>query len=251
MGTDIHSIAQIHRPSTRFNQLDIHQQPPALPVTWQTVAIGIADDPRSYDTFAMLANVRNGRGFAGVKTSDGFPVIHVQRGLPVDLGAEDDTVPIAMRDLVAAWDWDGNAVELNSKEARRVPYLGEDGSTMWLGDHSHSWCTLSELKVFVDNIASKFEARIHGVVNVSEYRAATAEGREFNSWCGMISGLGVVIVAEDQIDSVKDATHVYAQWLRNAAQHSWLRQIVAALELVASRCNVTADNVRFVYGFDS
>ncbi len=251
MGTDIHSIAQVRTPITRFSLLEVDEQPSSrLPGAWKTVAIGVAGDPRSYNTFAMLADVRNGTGFAGIKTSDGFPVIHEQRGLPDDLVVEDDHVAIKVSDLVAAWDWDGNLVSVESAEARRVRYL-DMGSTMWLGEHSQSWCTLKELKTFIDNVASKFEACIHGVVNVEEYRAAKADGREFNSWCGAISGPGVVVVDESQIDDVKDATHIQAAWTRNAVQSSWLRQIVAALEVVAKHCNVSDDDVRFIYGFDS
>ncbi len=249
MGTDIHSIAQVRTPITRFNLLD--EQPSArLPEAWKTVAIGVAGDPRSYNTFAMLADVRNGTGFAGIKTSDGFPVIHEQRGLPDDLSVEDDRVAVKVSDLVAAWDRDGNLVPVERAEARRVCYLDGD-STMWLGEHSQSWCTLKELKTFIDNVASKFEACIHGVVNIKEYRAAKAENREFNSWCGAISGPGVIVITESQIDDVKDATHVQAAWTRNAVQSCWLREIVAALEVVANRCNVSDDDVRFVYGFDS
>jgi hypothetical protein len=251
MGTDIHSIAQVHKPATRFNQLDVSEQPPTLPDVWQTTAIGIDGDPRSYNTFAMLADVRNGHGFAGVKTSDGFPVIHAPRSLPDDLVVENNYVPVVVADLVAAWDWNGKLVDINDKEARRVFYLNEDDSTMWLGEHSHSWCTLTELKTFVDNVASKFEACIHGVVDMTEYKTAKAENREFNSWSGDVWGHGVVVVDENQVDLVDNATHVRVSWTRNALENSRLPKIVAALEIVAQRCGVTDDNVRFVYGFDS
>lgn len=40
---------------------------------------------RNYDVFAVLADVRNGRGFAGCATGDGFNVIAQPRGLPVDM----------------------------------------------------------------------------------------------------------------------------------------------------------------------
>lgn len=92
MGTDIHSIAQVNRDGQ-----------------WQTVAVGIDGDQRSYNTFAMLANVRNGYGFAGCRTSTGFPVIHEQRGLPEDLEADENAgLRVNKSDLVCAWDWDGN-----------------------------------------------------------------------------------------------------------------------------------------------
>lgn len=39
---------------------------------------------RNYDLFAILADVRNGRGFAGVKTGEGFVPISLPRGWPDD-----------------------------------------------------------------------------------------------------------------------------------------------------------------------
>src|SRR4030095_14523751 len=68
-------------------------------------------DDRNYNTFAMLANVRNGYGFAGCDTGDGFQPISKPRGLPKDLSAE---------------------VLAISKDAG-------DEHDIWLGDHSHSW----------------------------------------------------------------------------------------------------------------
>lgn len=66
---------------------------------------------RNYDLFAILADVRNGRGFAGIDTGDGFNPIAPCRGLPDDVSPQ-----------VAAeherWDGDG---------------------------HSHSWFTVKEL----------------------------------------------------------------------------------------------------------
>lgn len=57
---------------------------------------------RNYDLFAILANVRNGHGFAGCKTGDGFNPIAEPRGLPEDVcelvRAESD-----------AWDCDGHS----------------------------------------------------------------------------------------------------------------------------------------------
>jgi len=141
MGTDIHSIAQVRRntPST---------------AQWETVAVSICGDPRGYNTFAMLANVRNGTGFAGIKTSNGFPVIHEQRGLPEDLEVEDDNVKVELGKLLLAWDWNGNVVSVTSDEASGLRYM--EDATYWLGEHSHSWCTLAELRKFCAEIASKY-----------------------------------------------------------------------------------------------
>jgi hypothetical protein len=69
---------------------------------------------RNYDLFGILADVRNGRGFAGLDTGDGFVPIDDPRGLPVDVSepvkADSDR-----------WDGDG---------------------------HSHSWFTVAELLAY-------------------------------------------------------------------------------------------------------
>src|SRR5678815_3673304 len=74
---------------------------------------------RNYDLFGILAGVRNGRGFAGCDTGDGFIPIAEPRGLPE---------------------------EFSSEYVDRVDQ--EDGDydyQFWFGDHSHSWLTLAEL----------------------------------------------------------------------------------------------------------
>lgn len=43
---------------------------------------------RNYDLFAILADVRNGSGFAGVRTGDGFVPIAAPRGWPKDCSPE-------------------------------------------------------------------------------------------------------------------------------------------------------------------
>jgi len=45
-------------------------------------------DGRNYDLFAILADVRNGRGFAGIDMGDGFDPISDPKGLPLDVTAE-------------------------------------------------------------------------------------------------------------------------------------------------------------------
>ena len=251
MGTDIHSIVQVRKAAERFQLLDINDAPPAAPGEWVAVGVAVAGDPRSYNTFAMLADVRNGRGFAGIKTSDGFPVIHEPRGLPSDLEMLDDySVKIDRAQLVAAWDWGGKLVSANDKEARRLEYM--EDATLWLGDHSYSWATLAELQAFVANVASKWQTRLCGVVDREEYLAAKAENRGFESWCGAISGPGVVIANEPAADeALPECSHVRAYWTVPAMECSCLGKIIAALEHVRATCGVEAENVRYVFGFDS
>ena len=230
MGTDIHSIAQVKRDGR-----------------WTTVAIGIDGDQRNYNTFAMLANVRNDYGFAGYRTSTGFPVIHEPRGLPEDLKTnEDNGLLINKTDLVCAWDWGGNEIPIDSPDARRVKYLDEE--PMYLGDHSFSWCTLTELRTFIENVAKKTETRIVGIVDLAAYNLHKQTCQRYTNWCGMISGPGIVVESDPPGPR---ATHVQTSWPVNAAAESRLCEIEAALTLVAERAGVAPEKIRFVYGFDS
>jgi hypothetical protein len=84
MGTDIHFYVE---------KFDRHKWQSAD--TWKTECEGetypyitVAEpfyDSRNYDLFAILADVRNGHGFAGVKTGGGFNPISEPRGLPDDV----------------------------------------------------------------------------------------------------------------------------------------------------------------------
>lgn len=69
---------------------------------------------RNYDLFAILADVRNGHGTAGIITGTGFNPISEPKGLPNDVSPE----------VKAASD-----------------FWGSEG-------HSHSWLTLAELQAY-------------------------------------------------------------------------------------------------------
>ena len=69
---------------------------------------------RNYDLFAILADVRNGRGFAGISTGRGFEPISTPRGLPADVCER-------VRAISDSWSIDG---------------------------HSHSYHTLAQLTAF-------------------------------------------------------------------------------------------------------
>jgi hypothetical protein len=98
MGTDIHVAAEIRKADG-----------------WHLAEVDLPDE-RNYVSFAVLANVRNGFGFAGYDTGDTITPISLPRGLPEDMSPE-------LRALL-----DGK---------------GKHG--LWLGYHDHSWVTLEEL----------------------------------------------------------------------------------------------------------
>lgn len=71
------------------------------------------DMGRNYDAFAILANVRNGRGFAGCDTGDGFVPMSDGRGLPDDITPEarergctgDHSDTYVTADEILSYDW--------------------------------------------------------------------------------------------------------------------------------------------------
>lgn len=115
---------------------------------------------RNYDLFAILANVRNGRGFAGINTGDGFVPIDMPRGVPSDAST-------------------GYICEVNS----------------WDGDgHSHSYFTVAEL------IAYDWtqETTHRGCVSAREFAHFHLSGKP-NSWSGSVSGVGVEHVSNNEM----------------------------------------------------
>lgn len=116
MGCDIHLIVQARRDGA-----------------WEDVVLNLDEDidwtsdedsfwePRSYATFALLAGVRH-------DTADSLIPISRPRGLPDDFECDDHRIRIASGPSVGRRIGD---VERNGKD---------------LGEHSHSWVTLAELK---------------------------------------------------------------------------------------------------------
>jgi hypothetical protein len=120
---------------------------------------------RNYDLFAILADVRNGRGFGGESTGEGFIPLAAPRGLPHDL----------------------------SMEVKR--------HTDKCLEHTPSWCTVAELLEY----DWTRETLKRGILDLSEYlrwRPWYANYREWpKSWSGGISGPGIVIWQASDVEA--------------------------------------------------
>lgn len=125
-------------------------------------------DERNYDLFAILANVRNGSGFAGVDTGDGFRPISEPRGIPND-----------------ASDY----------------YIQQ--TKKWWGDgHSHSWLFLHELE---DYDWRGQTTKHRGMVSPEQYKIFKEKGKpdEWSAWTNRI-GHRTVEWEESYYESAKD-----------------------------------------------
>jgi hypothetical protein len=112
MGTDIHIAVEVRRPDG-----------------WHLSDLVVTQN-RNYRAFAVLADVRNGYGFAGSDTGEALKPISEPRGLPADMSPE-----LRLR------------LDENENENERAAPVDIDSeeNAFWLGDHSFSHVTLREL----------------------------------------------------------------------------------------------------------
>lgn len=145
-------------------------------------------DGRNYDLFAILANVRNGRGFAGVKTGDGFNPISEPRGLPEDVSQE-------VRAASDRWDSDG---------------------------HSHSYLTVAEIMAFDWTQTTRKSGWVNALTFHKWVRWARGRGEGPAGWSGFVAGGNVEHVSADEMErrikSITDGAHFEEQEARIKAQ---------------------------------
>lgn len=125
-------------------------------------------DGRNYNLFAILADVRNGWGFAGIKTGEGFKPIGDARGVPEDASE-------GYKQLVNGWGVDG---------------------------HSHSHFLLRELLDYDWTQTTQLQ----GWCNMSEWRRWSRWNRRNglgpDQYSGAVSGAGVKHISAEEADAL-------------------------------------------------
>lgn len=124
---------------------------------------------RSYNLFAVLADVRNGRGFAGIKTGEGFNPIAAPKGVPEDCCPE-------YRAEVERWDSDG---------------------------HSHSWFTVAELLAY-DWTQGTLQ---QGYVDAAGWAQWKRDGKP-QEWGGVIGGMSIKHISNEEMEAAVKASGV-------------------------------------------
>lgn len=223
MGTDIHGVFQRLNHETKV---------------WEDIAHEFGMN-RHYQLFAVLAGVRNGVGFAGVKTGEAVTPIAAPRGYPdgfvsrafstEDECEADDLHPVA----------DASAIDPRSRGWR------SDGDPLhiWMGDHSHSWLDGDEM---LDWFAKAPTVIKTGVIGKKQYEAWDGKSSP-DSWCGDISGGGVVVIDDNSVarETTANWTHIRIEW------QSSLSEELAYFFDEVRRLKAEYGTVRFVFGFDS
>lgn len=186
----------------------------------------ITYDDRNYNVFAMLANVRNGKGFAGCDTGDGFNPIAMPRGLPNNVSS---------------------IIEIESEK------WGPDG-------HSHSYITLTELLKY--DWTQKTAQR--GVFDIANYTAFLKNNKKLSdgmSYSGDVWGGNVTKLTETQLEEMGLANaiqqyglaHLYVQcqWFETymEAASNFYDTFIPILKDAAP--NQDTDRIRIVFWFDN
>jgi hypothetical protein len=223
MGTDIHGNFQAKRDGTWHD----------VPSTF--------DEDRNYFLFAWLAGVRNGYGFAGIKTHDPLVPLAEPRGYPEDFQVEDDGHKLA-----------SNA--LRGKRASRFEDEDSDPENddylrLWMGDHSHSWLSADEILDAPDQGVKQ-----QGVISLETY--LTWDGKCPSLWSGAITGPGIVTIdvsahnwagrrpTIEPIEGVRK--YVLVGWFTESVRDS-LSEFIDEVR----RLKDLHGEVRYVFGFDS
>lgn len=165
MGTDIHMVLQTRNDSGSWrlqkrpigldkwrDEWDEKEQDGGSFYRWYS--------SRNYDLFAILADVRNGSGFAGVDTGDGFKPISMPRGFPDDFNLDGE--------------------------------YNDQFHGVWMGDHDFSWLMVKEL---VDYPWADLSTKRRGVVSIDEYKEWKKQGMGWpKSFCGGVFGPNIITV---------------------------------------------------------
>lgn len=230
MSTDIHMMVEVYENDhwVSVNQFDDDPRRVIDPVYNQN----------NYDVFAVLANVRNGVGFAGIITGDPLPYIDKPRGLPDDVSPE-------VKACSDAW--------------------GEDA-------HDHSWLTLDEILNFDawgDGVNIRYHLSLVGYYLLRQYHdrdvldnssllfdesrvISTQEADQLIDEC-----VSEQLPVNMTIPEILVAMHpgmiveIYVRrWLNNLVGEEFL-QAVRRLIDTANQRGVHYDQIRIVFFFDS
>jgi hypothetical protein len=219
MGCDIHCYVEVKTAGTWEKVGEVFKDrwydPKKPPDDWNKEFTDQPYNDRNYDLFAILANVRNGEGFAGCDTGDGFVPISKPRDLPENVSRD-------ILDISSEWGCDG---------------------------HSHSYLTLKELIDF--DWSQKTKKR--GWVDSQGFREWREKGKP-STWSGGVSGGRVqhITLADMFIKTTlgESAEHCYCQvgWevVYKDAVDTFLSKTIPTLKKLGD-----PDNVRIVFWFDN
>ena len=166
---------------------------------------------RNYDFFAMLAGVRNGSGFAGVDTGEGFNPISEPKGLPKDASVE---------------------VEDYFDDS----YL-----------HSKSWLSLKELKDY--DLQQTTTQR--GYIHEDDFEEYKELGRPLSGYFGGVAGVNVIPLTEEEYESLSEKEEGKEYFIRVEWEVTYKDCVGDTFEDIIYQLEDIGEPIRIVFGFDN
>lgn len=226
MGCDIHCYTEVHKGGKWIKVGKIFDYPYHRPdekskidpdgFEWNPKKTDRPYIHRNYRLFSILANVRNGFGFAGCDTGDPLVPISMPKGLPDDVSPE-------IKNESENWGCDG---------------------------HSHSWFTLADLKSYNWDQT----AVIRGFVNFIEYKTFKQKGKP-ERWCGDVGGPQVMKISNKEMDKFLksnpedlNGTYTKVEWKEKYSEccKDFLESTIPDLKKLSA-----PEYVRIVFWFDN
>lgn len=191
---------------------------------------------RHYQLFAVLADVRNGRGFAGVKTGEVVTPIAEPRGYPDGFEVDGDHHIVGLVEHI----------DPRRRKYRTAEYLepGDNPLELWMGDHSHSWLTADEMLAWFQSAPIVVKT---GIFGREDYDRWDKKSLPDFGYCGGICGTNIVLINDNQQEreGTPNWTHIRCEW------DAPLRDELSYFFDEVKRLKDEHGTVRFVFGFDS
>jgi hypothetical protein len=204
---------------------------------------------RNYDLFAILANVRNGRGFAGVPTGSGFEPVAPNRGIP------DDVDPRIKR-YYDGWGSDAHsATWLTLAELKKYDWHGQESTHIGVVPAR----LRDDLMADMDSPDRTDEerARLQEVIDrIETYEKMQAEGRTApRQWSSWVDGRNILVMGDEEYNKRKEigdlppgkSIYVAIAWKTTYYESvsDFVDETIPLLEQIGD-----PDNVRVVCWFD-
>lgn len=221
MGTDIHAVWQKRNTPEE---------------AWQDIPSNWEQD-RHYQLFAVLADVRNGYGFAGVPTGQAVTPISEPRGLPEDFEHTDYEHKLP---------WNALSAEYQAWWAKYEHIKEGDPIDYWMGDHSFSWLSATEMLEWFKFAPSVIK---QGIIDRPTYNKWDGKAAPA-FYCGGVSGPDVVVTSADHLavgQSPQNWTHIKVYW----EEHLRLTLAYFFDEVQRLVDLHHPAEIRLVFGFDS
>ena len=213
MGTDIHLSWQVkNKYSNR----------------WEVIEEVLDSDEsdllsfRSYENFSLLAGVRNGHGFGGVRIGDPVVPISQPKGFPEDMPCYEDKC-----------DGIEDAFIVECYYGYIIGKFGHNRKcNAWLGVHDFTYLTLDEI---INYQYWDTERVHHGMIHIDEYNRIKDTGEEPKYSCGWTN-------SQD---------YVNYSWKTSLKDSYIYKEVIPAMIKLADEHEVPYSYVRVVMGFDS